>query len=44
MREAILDSQVFEGLQDLWHLFEEIRVLLLLGCGSPLHVDMQQMC
>lgn len=39
-----VDLQVFEHLQDFGDLLEEVRVLLLLGCGSPLHVDMEQMC
>lgn len=28
-----------EALPDLWDLGEEVGVVLLLGCGSPAHVD-----
>jgi hypothetical protein len=30
------------GLEDEGKLLEEVRVLLLLGCGAPLHVDVEQ--
>lgn len=36
------NSQVFERFEDLGNLLEEVRVLLLLGCCTPLHVDVKQ--
>lgn len=35
-------SQELEGLQNLGNLLEKVRVLLLLGCSTPLHVHVEQ--
>ena len=36
------DVHVLEGLEDTGHLLEEVGLLLLLGSGTPLHVDVEE--